>query len=490
MATINENLQFIKNSAIDIKQAIINKGGVIDGNIGSWASAINNIPSGGGGGSSSGKGDVTFYDYDGTILHSFSKDEFLALNELPSLPIQPGLTCQGWNYDITNAKTYVEEYGKLDIGATYITDDGKTRLYIKIAADGRMTVPLYFSQTKANGVTIDWGDGSATQTLSGTGNKNTSHTYTSIGDYCITLTVASGCTLGLGNNSSSYCVMGSTGNNGKVYCNMLQKVEIGAGITSIGNYAFHYCYSLSSIVIPNSVTSIVNYAFRDCYSLSSVTIPKSVTSIGDHAFYKCYSLSSIVIPNSVTRIGSNEFYNCYSLSSIVIPNSVTRIGDKAFYNCYSLSSIVIPNSVTSIVNYAFYYCYSLSSVVIPNSVTSIGDSAFQNCCSLSSVVIPNSVTSIGSYAFCFCYSLSSVMIPKSVTSIGSYAFQNCYGVAFFDFSNHTSVPTLSSTNAFSSIPSDCKIIVPDNLYNTWIAATNWSTYASYIVKASEFPIND
>ena len=323
MSTITENLQIIKNSTLAMKQAIIDKGGTINGDITTWANSIANIPSGGSGGSSSGKGDVTFYDYDGTVLHSFSKDEFLALNELPSLPTQPGLTCQGWNYDITKSKTYVEEYGKLDIGATYITDDGKTRLYIKIAAEGRMTVPLYFSQTVANGVTIDWGDGSDTQTLSSNGNVNTSHTYASIGDYCITLTVSSGCTLGLGYNSTSYCVMGSPGNNGKVYCNMLQKVEIGTGVTSIGNYAFSYCYSLSSIVIPDSVTSI-----------------------------------------------------------------------------------------------------------------------------------------------------------------GNNVFNSCYGMAFYDFSTHTAVPTLSNTNAFQNIPSDCKIIVPDSLYDTWIAATNWSSYSSKIIKKS------
>jgi hypothetical protein len=118
-----------------------------------------------------------------------------------------------------------------------MTNDGKTRLYIKIAAEGRMTVPLYFNQTVSNGVTIDWGDGSATQTLSGTGNKNTTHTYAAIGDYVISLEVTNG-TLSLGHNSFSYCVMGSTGNNGKVYCNMLQKVEIGSNIKSIGTYAF------------------------------------------------------------------------------------------------------------------------------------------------------------------------------------------------------------------------------------------------------------
>jgi len=385
-----------------------------------FSSEIASISTGGGGGSTGGavsKSDVNFYDYDGTLLHSYSKSAFLALSALPDLPTREGLTCQGWNYTLAKAKEYVTSYDVLDIGTTYITDDGKTRLYIRIAAEGRMTVPLYFSQTAANGVTIDWGDGSATQTLSGTGNVNTTHTYAEVGEYTISLNPSSGCTLGLGHGSSSYCVMGSTANAGRVYCNMLQKVEIGSGVTSIESYAFYYCYSLASVVIPSGVTSIGSYAF---------------------------------------------------------------------YCCYSLASVVIPSGVTSIESYAFGICYSLASVVIPSSVTSIESYAFGNCYSLASVVIPSGVTSIGSYAFGYCYSLASVVIPSGVTSIGSYAFGYCQGMAFYDFRAATAVPTLSNTKAFNSIPSDCKIVVPDSLYDTWIAATNWSTYASRIVKASEF----
>ena len=333
---------------------------------------IASIESGGGGATpSASKNDVTFYDYEGTILYSYTKEDFLSLNEMPSLPTREGLICQGWNYTMEDAVAYVSKYGVLNVGATYITDDGKTRLYIRIAAKGRMNVPLYFSQTVANGVTIDWGDGSATQTLSGTGNVNTTHTYAEIGEYRISLNPVSGCTLGLGDGSSSYCVMGSTSNNGRVYCNMLQSVEVG----------------------------------------------RNVTSIGDYAFSSCYSLSSVVISDGVTRIGNSAFYSCYSLSSVVIPQGVTSIGTYAFYNCYSLSSIVI---------------------------------------------------------------------PQGVTSIGNNAFKYCYGMAFYDFSQCTSVPTLGGQGVFNDIATDCKIIVPDSLYDTWIAATNWSNYASKMVKASEF----
>ena len=372
--------------------------------------------SGGGGGSSAvtsvSVSDVNFYDYDGTILYSYTKEQFLALSAMPKLPTREGLICQGWNWVLDEAKEYVTDYGMLNIGTMYITDDGDTRLYIRIATEGRMDVPLCWNQTVANGVSIDWGDGSDIQSFTGTGNKNTTHTYAKHGDYVIRLKVADGCTLGLGNSSSSYCVMGSTNNNGRVYCNMLQKAEIGARVTKIGYYAF-----------------------RNCSSLASVSIPNGITNIDDYAFHRCSSLASVSISSSVTKIGESAFSDCYSLASVSIPSSVTKIGYYAFRDCYSLASISIPNGITNIDDYAFHSCSSLASVSISSSVTKIGESAFYSC----------------------------------------------YGMAIYDFTSHTSVPTLSNTNAFSSIPSDCVIKVPESLLEEWKAATNWSTYASQIV---------
>ena len=43
--------------------------------------------------------------------------------------------------------------------------DGKTRLFITIASEGRMNVPLILQQSVSNGVVVDWGDGSATETF-------------------------------------------------------------------------------------------------------------------------------------------------------------------------------------------------------------------------------------------------------------------------------------------------------------------------------------
>ena len=232
--------------------------------------------------------------------------------------------------------------------------DGKTHLWIKIATEGRMDVPLVFNQTVTDGVIVDWGDGSAPETFSKTGRVQTTHTYANIGEYCITLDAVDGCTLTL------TFVMGITGKP-EVYKNMLQKAEIGDSV-KIGDSAFNGCYSLASVTIPDSVTSIGSGAFSSCYSLASVTIPDSVTSIGGNAFYSCYSLASVTIPDGVTSIGEKGFYYCYSLASVTIPDSVTSIGDSAFVNCYSLASVTIPDSVTSIGSGAFSSCRGLGKV--------------------------------------------------------------------------------------------------------------------------------
>ena len=209
-----------------------------------------------------------------------------------------------------------------------------------------------------------------------------------------------------------------------------------------------------------------------------------ITNINDNAFYGCYSLTSITIPNGVTSIGYSAFRECYSLTSIIIPNGITSIGGSAFRSCSSLTSIIMSEGVQFISSEEFNYCVSLTSITIPKSVTDILDNAFGSCQSLTSITIPERVTSITSSVFEYCYSLTSIIIPNGVTSIGSSAFNSCYSLTKYDFSQATAVPTLSD-NAFPAINQICKIVVPDNLYDQWIAATNWSTYADYIYKASE-----
>ena len=138
--------------------------------------------------------DVNFYDYNGTRLYSYTLTEVQNLTELPALPSHTGLTCQGWNWALADIKAEGKE---TDVGAMYITDDGKTRLYIEIPAEGRMTISIWFRQSAANGVEFNWGDGSAVETFSGSGATNitASHTYSTVGNYLITLNPLNNCIL-------------------------------------------------------------------------------------------------------------------------------------------------------------------------------------------------------------------------------------------------------------------------------------------------------
>jgi len=392
---------------------------------------------GGGGAVSVPRKDVNFIDYDGTILHSYTASEALALTAMPENPSHDGLTAQGWNWSLSDIKSQVTEIGKCDIGQMYITDDGKTRIYVHFE-EGR-TSP-YLGIGVNGSVEVDWGDGSNTETLTGTSLTTVTtaqHIYAP-GDYVIKLTVVSGSFTFFGSSSISHILKKSTSASAdvsRVYTNAVQKIELGNGITNIGDYAFY-----------------------NCYSLSNISIPKEVTNIGSNEFNYCYSLSSITIPEGVTSVGGYAFSNCYNLSNISIPKEVTSVGISAFNNCYSLSSITIPEGVTSVGGYAFYNCYRLSNISIPKGVTNIGSNEFNNC-----------------------YSLSSITIPEGVTSVGGYAFSNCYGMAEYHFLPITP-PAISNKNEFKNIQTDCIIYVPysedHSILEAYKTANYWSTYAS------------
>ena len=526
--TIAENLQRLVDAKTAIGNAITAKGGTVGANDGleEFAADIATIPSGGG----SSNGDIRFIDYDGTVVQSYSAADFANLSELPANPSHTGLTAQGWNWALADAKTYVAANGKLDIGQMYAsnTTDGKTYLHIRLG-EGRLKPYLGLTgNSSGTVVSIDWGDGSATESVTlDTSTIYTPHGYSSDGEYVITITVTNG-TISLSSTSSSTDLFrkssSASANNDKVYANILTKAELGTKVTSIGNSAFTGCSSLASVTIPSTVTSIGNYAFNYCYSLSSITIPSSVISIGINAFNSCYSLSSITIPSTVTSISTSTFQNCFSLTSVIISSTVTSIGQSAFSGCSALTSVTIPSSVASIGSSAFSGCSALTSVTIPSSITSISTSTFQNCSSLTSVIIPSTVTSIGSSTFLGCYSLASVTIPSTITSIGSSAFSDCSslasvtipstvtsiststfqncsaltsitipstvtsigssvfsgarGLGFIKF-EPTSPPSAGSTNTWSNVPTDCIIYVPTGSLSAYTSANNYPSSSTY-----------
>lgn len=410
---------------------------------------------GGGGRTEPPSKDVDFYDYDGTRVASYTKAEFAELSSLPPNPSHSGLTAQGWNWSLTDAKAYVAEYGFLDIGQMYVTDDGKTRLYIHYSSetiDASRTMQVRFKPSVRTGVTIDWGDGT-TMVSSSTNLDDYSHHYNSNGDYVITLTATSGTYELAGANAET--IIGSTSNFNSYKQVYLQKVELGANITSVGQYTF-----------------------RNQLQLSTITIPAGLKFSGINIFDTCRSLKALIVPTGQTAIG-NYFIDYSAIKVLSLPNGVTSVGSYFGSECRDLIRFAFPDSVTSIGTYMFYTCYALKRVVLPPRITTLANSAFGSCPSVERFDIPESVTTIGDKVIGNTY-WGTVKIPKNVTSIGSNFCRYSYGL--FELYLYPVEPPTIGTNPFGSVASNTVFYVPAGSLAAYQSATNWSTYANRMVE--------
>lgn len=423
-----------------------------------YATAIVNVESSSG--ATSGDYYVKVIDYDGTILKEANLnagDTF----ELPTPPSHDGLVFQEWScsQDIVDNVITIEDNNVM-VGAVYTTASGLSEFDIELTKKTGLDITFNMDGTK------DWGDG--------TSDDLKTHTYTNYGEYTIkcngtTMSTSSDANLfGSVSNANSFCV------NARL-----------ANIAIVGTSAFDGCYSLRTVTMSNSVTTVNERAFSSCQSIIGVVIPNAVTRIDNYLLIASWSLISIVIPKNITFFGQNAFTNCHSLINVVIPKNIPGMNNNTFQGCSSLKTIIIPGNVQYTGNYSFQDCHSLTNATILNGVKTINQYLFKNCYALKNITIPDSVINIQTYSMNYCYGLKSVSIPKGVETISAYTFQWCFGVKTYDFSTHTAVPTLSNINAFSGISAIAKIIVPDALYDEWIVATNWATYADYIYKASE-----
>jgi hypothetical protein len=481
--SIATNLEKLETDITNAYSAINTKGGTIpsDKNTNNLSTAISSIPSGGG--DVVIEKDVNFYDYDGTLVDSYTNSEFANLSELPNNPTHEGLTAQGWNWTLSGAKTYVDTYGKLDIGQNYVTSDGKTRLYVEIQEYKKH---VYVGFGINGSATIDWGD-NTTSTLSGTSTSTVvyaEHTYSQSGDYVIA--IQSSATINIFGTISvgSYLFTGkyTAVNQNRGTLNSVKKIELGSNIT-IGTYAFAFMPSLETITMP-SVSTIGTQALYYCNSLKFCVIPKGITSVSNSLFQNDDTLEGVSLSETCSKIGNNAFYECRKLKRITIASGTTSLGSSAFQNCSSLEEIIVSNTVTSLGSNCFNGCRVLE-FTIPSTVTLLGTDLFSSNYKVKGFVVPSSVHTIPTNCFTTCVSAAYFKFLGNITNIAASAFFQDASVEFYDFTNCTRVPTLSNTNAFTGI-NYSKIVVPDSLYDSWIAASNWSNYASKIIKESDW----
>lgn len=451
--SIASEIARLQQAKADLKTAINAKGRAItDETIDLYAAEVDAIVVGGGGGATTGDFLVRFIDYDGTVL----KEEWVDSGNDATPPTLPGhstdcsgggLTFQEWNNTYTNVTRDV------DVGATYITTDGKTHALFTLTVQTTKDLRLHFNKSDGSTLTVDWGDGTQ-NTFTNTGSFNTgTHIYTNYGDYEVTFWISSGTgTYTFGYGSSTYAFL-----RGTTLTYSLTKLYIGLSVNTLNDYSFYLHYSITLVSIPNNVTLIKQEAFSYCRMIKAFIIPNTVTSIGNKALEAATSCTAFVLPNNLAVIGIGCFNYAQSLNKIILPLSLNGLSETLFSFSYGLEKIIFPPTYSTLGNGVFTYCNALKNIFLPQGIGYI-------------------------YSICNnCITLEKVDFPKSLISIGAGAFSSCNAVLEYNFSNHEVIPTLASSDAFGGINLICKIKVPLALEAAWKAATNWSTYADYIV---------
>ena len=282
-------------------------------------------------------------------------------------------------------------------GAGEWIGDGNTHIWIELSEERKSPI----MGMAVNGtVTIDWGDGSAPDTLTGTSSTYSDvlwtprHEYAKGGEYVITVTVVEGQVTFAGSGGAAggtYLLRNSTSDDGRnhAYRYAIKRVELGSGILTVATTGLGYCHNLREVKLPDSMVIF-----------------------GGNSLAFCRNLERFIMHSNGSTLGSSMFSNCENLKEVVLAETLASIPSSTFSNCSTLTYI---------------------------------------------------------------------KIPAKVSNVASGAFQNCYSMKVYDFTDHSAVPTLGATSAFTNIPADCEIRVPAALAEDWKAASNWSTYADRIV---------
>lgn len=146
----------------------------------------------------------------------------------------------------------------------------------------------------------------------------------------------------------------------------------------------------------------------------------------------------------------------------------------------------LESNVTSLRRYALDYA-DFVTIRLPE-VTGTANYALANCTSLENVYLPKA-TSLTQYSFQNCTKLKKLDFPL-VRSISNDVFSGCSKLDTLILRSST-MCTLSNVDAFTNTPiakGTGFVYVPDELVDSYKAATNWSTYAAQIKPISELEV--
>lgn len=455
----NDNL---KDFLTDVADAIREKKGTSDPiNPQDFSAEIASIQSGGGGLEEK---DVNFYECDGTLLYSYTKEEALALTEMPAIPEYIGpdgqpMAHDGWNYSYDEMITQVSGSDVADVGVQRTVEDSLFEL--EFDDDSSHDVTCQFEKGDFS-ATIYWGDGTSSSVIGdASAAKTLQHSYAEgcSSRVVIKLQVASGTpTLG-------YSVESADGSSTTTY-----------GFFAPSRGAVNL---VSAYIAENTV--VFAGSFNTAINLRTV-VSRAVSFSGKS------KLQAFVVKKGDRVVGA-MFNNCTELKVLSIPVTTTLYLQPL--SGTFLNRVVVPYGCWLSYTGAFYGCqakkiYLSRGVVGGNS----NITTFASAGNISDITIPATIeiqnAAVASSIFNNCYNLKRVTFEGSSVALGSYCFSNCAQLRVVDLRNTTSAIPLVVTAFSGCIMSKLKIVVPDSLVDTYKKATNWVSYQSSIIGATEY----
>lgn len=308
---------------------------------------------------------VEFYDYDGTVFASYSREEALALTALPAGPVHPEeeLVFDGWNWTLEEIKNYVTRYpeGEVVVGSLFDTDTSATKIYVTLDETTLTPEVGLVPNTGSVTMSVDWGDGSTPDSYTTSQTVVVSHTYASPGSYVISLS-SNGYMKFSGSANTTPSFYGaagmSTSSSSKAksinarYWQCVTKLHFGK-YASFNQYYIQFQYlpvkfiTMSAFTTVQNTTSTTNAFYAGAYSLRYAAFSRAFTKIGGSTFNGCsdviVALPGNLIEFSVTP--NTQGTTTYPIRKFTLPDTCTTFSGSN--TAWGTSKLVIPRNVTS-----------------------------------------------------------------------------------------------------------------------------------------------
>lgn len=168
------------------------------------------------------------------------------------------------------------------------------------------------------------------------------------------------------------------------FCNCygITSISLPEGLTELGGHCFEGLTHLEEMNFPSTLTTIGEGACKGWYRFTAekLEIGAGVTTLGRTAFQDCKLQKVVFDPaNEITTINEGTFKDC-GITEITLPSACARIEQNALSG-NNFETVVLPSTLTYLGAYAFADCGKLANVYVAAAVpptaetTSIGGTA-------------------------------------------------------------------------------------------------------------------